>query len=54
MCVCGVERMKEGMEVAVIGIPAVEEFRSIKGLGILSAKYFGFDIEYVPIEEAMK
>lgn len=51
---CTNPKLEEGMEVAVIGIPAVEEFRSIKGLGILSAKYFGFDIEYVPIEEAMK
>lgn len=46
--------IKVGMDVAVIGIRAVEGFRSEKGLAILSAKYFGFDIDYVPIEETLK
>lgn len=51
---CTNPKLEIGMEVAVIGIPAVDIFRSEKGLGILSAKYFGFDIDYVPIEETMK
>lgn len=44
---------KIGMEVSVIAIPARKEFRNEKGIGILSARYFGFDIDYIPIEETM-
>lgn len=51
---CTNPKLEEGMEVAVLGLPAEASFRSEKGLGILSAKYFGFDIDYVPIEETMK
>ena len=38
--------------VAVIGLHAVEQFRSPKGLDILGPGHFGFEeIEYTPIEE---
>jgi hypothetical protein len=40
-----------GQEVAVIGVKGLEAFRSEKGLGGAGPRYFGFDIEYVPIEE---
>lgn len=43
-----------GQEVAVIGIKGLEAFRSEKGLGGAGPRYFGFDIDYVPIEERMK
>ena len=42
----------EGQHVAVIGLQAVEQFRSAKGLDILGPGHFGFEeIEYTPIEE---
>jgi len=40
----------EGQRVAVIGLRAIEQFRSPKGLDILGPSHFGFDIEYRPIE----
>jgi DUF917 family protein len=43
-----------GQEVAVIGIKGLEAFRSERGLGGAGPRYFGFDIDYVPIEERMK
>ncbi len=43
-----------GREVAVIGVKGLEAFRSEKGLGGAGPRYFGFDIDYVPIEERMK
>ncbi len=43
-----------GQEVAVIGIKGLEAFRSEKGLGGAGPRYFGFDIDYVPIEERME
>ena len=43
-----------GQQVAVIGLKGVDAFRSQKGLGYAGPRYFGFDIDYVPIEEAIK
>ena len=44
----------EGQHVAVIGLPAIEQFRSTKGIDILGPKHFGFDIEYTPIEQLVR
>lgn len=46
--------LKEGDEVAVIGLKARPEFRNSKGISILGPKYFGFNFDYVPIEKLMK
>jgi len=43
-----------GQQVAVIGLKGLDAFRSQKGLGIAGPRYFGFDIDYVPIEEIIK
>jgi DUF917 family protein len=43
-----------GQQVAVIGVKGLEAFRSQKGLDYAGPRYFGFDIDYVPIEEMMK
>jgi DUF917 family protein len=48
---CTNPKLSEGRNVAVIGIKAIDVFRSEKGIGILGPRYFGFDIDYVPIEE---
>lgn len=42
---------KEGMEVAVIGFPAPEIWRTSRGLEIFGPKHFGYEITYRPIEE---
>lgn len=44
-------QIAEGQHVAVIGLRAVEQFRSPKGIDILGPKHFGFDIDYTPIEK---
>jgi DUF917 family protein len=41
----------EGDEVVAIGLKGVETFRSEAGLKLAGPAHFGFDIEYVPIEE---
>ena len=46
--------LSEGMKVSVIGLRGHEAFRSPKGLEVLGPKHFGFDVEYVPIEENIK
>lgn len=44
---------KKGDETVVIGYPAPKEWRTKKGIETLGPKSFGFDCEYVPIEERM-
>ena len=46
--------LEAGQEVAVIGIKGLEVFRSERGLGAAGPRYFGFEIDYVPIDEGMK
>ncbi|MGB9792308.1 MAG: DUF917 domain-containing protein [Thermacetogeniaceae bacterium] len=43
-----------GDHVAVIGLKARSVFRSQKGIDILGPRAFGFDFDYVPIEERLK
>jgi DUF917 family protein len=45
--------LEEGERVAVIGMKGPEIFRSERGLSGAGPKYFGFDIDYIPIEERM-
>lgn len=45
--------IKIGDEVAVIGVEAVEEFTSKKGIEILGPRHFGFDIDHKPIKEVV-
>ena len=46
-------KIAEGHQVAVIGLRAVEQFRSPKGLDILGPGHFGFDMNYTPIEKLL-
>lgn len=43
-----------GMEVAILAFPSRPEFKNQKAIDILGPRYFGFDIDYRPIEETMK
>jgi len=43
-----------GHQVAVVGIKGLEAFRSERGLAGAGPRYFGFDIDYVPIEKLME
>jgi DUF917 family protein len=43
-----------GDHVAVIGRRAHESHRTAEGIEALGPQHFGFDIDYVPIEERVK
>jgi hypothetical protein len=43
--------LDEGMNVAVLGAKADEKYRRPEGLALLGPRYFGFDLDYVPIEK---
>jgi DUF917 family protein len=42
-----------GDEVAVVGRKAWEGFRTEEGLEVFGPRHFGFDLDYVPIEEKL-
>ena len=44
------DAIAQGQHVAVIGLQAVEQFRSPKGLDVLGPGHFGFALPYTPIE----
>lgn len=44
------EGLRYGYRVQVIGIPCAPEWRTEAGLEIVGPSYFGYDIEYQPIE----
>jgi DUF917 family protein len=47
--------IKEGDKVAAVGMKGLEAFRTEFGLNQASGpRYFGFDIDYVPIEDLVK
>jgi DUF917 family protein len=43
--------MRYGFRVVVLGIPCNPKWRTPAGLEIVGPRYFGYDIDYVPIEE---
>ena len=48
-------QIKEGDAVVAVGVKGLEVFRTTFGLDRASGpRYFGFDIDYIPIEELMK
>lgn len=46
----GVGGFAVGEEVAIVGVPAPPQWRSIKGIELIGPRHFGFDFDYVPIE----
>jgi len=46
--------LKEGEEVAIIGIKANEKLRTPEALTYLGPKHFGFEYKYVPIEKIVE
>lgn len=45
------ESLRYGFRVVVLAIPCNEKWRSPGGLEIVGPRYFGYDVDYVPVEE---
>lgn len=45
------EGMRYGFRVAVIAIPCADKWRTPKGLELVGPRYFGYETDYVPVEE---
>ncbi len=48
------EALKYGRRVLVLAIPCDPKWRTPKGIETVGPRYFGYDLDYVPIEELMK
>lgn len=40
-----------GLEVVMVAVPAAEQWRSDKGIELIGPRHFGYDFDFVPIEE---
>ena len=40
-----------GARAAVVGMPTPSQWRTAKGIATLGPRHFGFDVEFVPVEE---
>ena len=45
------EELRYGNRVVVIGSPCNERWRTPKGIIVAGPRYFGYDVDYVPVEE---
>ncbi len=45
------EGLKYGARIVVVGLPCNEQWRTPIGLENVGPRYFGYDVDYVPIEE---
>lgn len=47
------EGLRYGFRVAVIGIPCDSRWRTPMGLELVGPRYFGYDVDYVPVEQRL-
>ena len=45
------EGLRYGYRVVVLGIPCNAKWRTPAGLKLVGPRYFGYQIDYVPVEE---
>ena len=45
------ESLRYGFRVTVLGIPCNEKWRTPEGLELVGPRYFGYDIDWVPVEQ---
>ena len=43
------EGLKYGLRIAVLGFPCYEQWRTAEGLKLVGPRYFGYDVDYVPL-----
>lgn len=47
------ELLRYGLRVAVLGIPCVSQWRTQAGLDLVGPRYFGYEVDYLPVEQRM-
>ncbi|XVN42340.1 MAG: DUF917 domain-containing protein [Candidatus Rickettsia vulgarisii] len=44
------ERLRYGLRVVVIGVPAHKKWRTKRGIEVVGPRYFKYDVDFVPVE----
>ncbi len=47
------EGLKYGARVVVVGMPCAPQWRTPEGLAVVGPRAFGYDVDYIPVEERM-
>ncbi len=47
------EALKYGLRIVVLGIPCHPQWRTPEGLALVGPRYFGYEIDYAPLEKTM-
>ncbi len=45
------EGLRYGFRVVVLGMPCTPKWRTSAGLELVGPRYFGYDIDFVPVEQ---
>jgi len=45
------EGLKYGARIVVVGMPCAPQWRTPEGLAVVGPRAFGYDIDYVPVEQ---
>jgi DUF917 family protein len=48
------EELRYGFRVVVVGAPCVPAWRTPEGLALVGPRYFGYDVDFVPVEERFR
>jgi len=48
------EGLRYGQRVVAVGIPCDEKWRTPKGIETVGPRYFGYDVDYIPVEARIK
>ncbi len=48
------EGLKYGARIVLISVPCDERWRTEEGLATVGPRYFGYDIDYIPVEERVR
>ena len=48
------EQLRYGFRVTVLGIPCHHHWRTLAGLKVVGPRYFGYDVDFVPVEERFR
>jgi DUF917 family protein len=48
------EEIRYGFRVSVLAAPCDPRWRSPEGLALVGPRYFGYDFDYVPVEDRLR
>jgi uncharacterized protein len=47
------EEIRYGFRVSVVAVPCDPRWRTDPGLTLVGPRYFGYDLDYIPVEERL-